>query len=330
MSQKKRFKLGLPLLLGAITFALILLALWPHETPTTQIVVAARDLGAGAILTSGDLTTITVEANLAPADAIGDPTLLIGQSLAVVRFSGEPVTSRHLGPAVAVQPYERAVALKVKPDQGLAGILRPGMQVGVVATLPDDNGNVYAKTMIEDLRVLYVSPEFMARPDVPITAEMTIQPGQGTSSPAPTRSGSAKPIAREGIVIVAASIDPYPIYTVPITETTPITYTLVGGGDQMSKVGDQGEGSELMPAAGADQPNNENIVAVWQAPVGVPDMLNAETSWVAPIELLAALNAQGNAFTLVLMPEAAEPYVSSGISLSDFAPTPPDSLEVQQ
>jgi hypothetical protein len=325
MSHKKRFKLGLPLLLGSITFALILLALWPHETPTTEMVVAARDLGAGATLTSGDLTTITVEADLAPSDAVGDPSSLLGQSLAVVRFSGEPVTPRHLGPAVAVQPYERAVALKVKPDQGLAGTLRPGMQVGVVATLPDDNGNVYAKTMIEDLRVVYVSPEFMARPDVPITAEMTIQPGQGTSSPAPTRSGSANPIAREGIVIVAASIDPYPIYTVPITETTPITYTLVGGGDQMSKVGDQGEGSELMPATGADQ-----SMAVWQAPVGVPDMLNAETAWVAPIELLAALNAQGNAFTLVLMPEAAEPYVSSGISLSDFAPTPPDSLEVQQ
>ena len=329
MSHKKRFKLGLPLLLGAITFALILLALWPHETPTTQLVVAARDLGAGAILTSGDLATITVEADLAPSDAVGDPSSLLGQSLAVVRFSGEPVTPRHLGPAVAVQPYERAVSLKVKPDQGLAGILRPGMQVGVVATLPDDNGNVYAKTMIEDLRVVYVSPEFMARPDAPITAEMTIQPGQGSSSPAPPRSGSANPIAREGIVIVAASIDPYPIYTVPITETAPITYTLISDGGQLSPAADQdlpqGESSEPMPAI-----SEEQSMAVWQAPVGVPDILNAETAWVAPIELLAALNAQGNAFTLVLMPEAAEPYVSAGISLSDFAPTPPDGLEVQQ
>jgi len=325
MTQKKRSRLGLPLLLGAATFALILLALWPHETPTTQMVVAARDLGAGATLTSGDLTTITVEADLAPSDAIGDPVPLVGQSLAVVRFSGEPVTPRHLGPAVGVQPYERAVSLKVKPDQGLAGILRPGMYVGVVATLPDDEGNVYAKAMLEDLRVVYVSPEFQARPDVPITAEMTIQPGQGTSPSGPSYSGSVNPIAREGIVIVAASIDPYPVYSVPITETTPITYTLVSGDSQMSEAGGQDEDSEPIPATYDEQP-----IAIWEAPVGVPDMLSAETTWVAPIELLAALNAQGNAFTLVLMPEAAEPYVSSGISLTDFTPAPSDYREVQQ
>lgn len=325
MTQKKRSRLGLPLLLGAATFALILLALWPHETPTTQMVVAARDLGAGATLTSGDLTTITVEADLAPSDAIGDPVPLVGQSLAVVRFSGEPVTPRHLGPTVGVQPYERAVSLKVKPDQGLAGILRPGMYVGVVATLPDDEGNVYAKAMLEDLRVVYVSPEFQARPDVPITAEMTIQPGQGTSPSGPSYSGSVNPIAREGIVIVAASIDPYPVYSVPITETTPITYTLVSGDIQMSEAGGQDEDSEPIPATYDEQP-----IAIWEAPVGVPDMLSAETTWVAPIELLAALNAQGNAFTLVLMPEAAEPYVSSGISLTDFTPAPSDFREVQQ
>ena len=155
---------------------------------------------------------------------------------------------------------------------------------------------------------------------------MTIQAGQGTTRQAPTRSGNASPVAREGIVIVAASIDPYPIYTVPITETTPITYTLIGNGSEIEEGDDQVEVAEnVMSATDEEQP-----MAIWEAPVGVPDMLNAGTSWVTPIELLAALNAQGNAFTLVLMPEGAEPYVSSGISLTDFAPGPRSFKEVQQ
>ena len=246
MTQKKRSKLGLPLLLGAITFALILLALWPKETPTVQVVVAARDLGAGALLTAADLTTITIQADQAPVDAVSDPSPLVGQSLAVVRFQGEAVTARHLGPAVIVQPYERAVSLLVKQDQGLAGILRPGMHVGVVATLPDDDGNLFAKTMLEDLRVLYVSPDFQARPDAPITAEMTVNPGQQTTNPAPVRASAGSTLAREGIVIVAAAIDPQPIHYVPITETLPMTYTLVGGGRVRSD--DQPGGTEPAPA----------------------------------------------------------------------------------
>ncbi len=100
MTQKKRSKLGLPLLLGAITFALILLALWPKETPTAQVVVAARDLGAGALLTPADLTTITIEAARLPWMPVSDPSPLVGQSLAVVRFSGEPVT-----PVTSVPPW---------------------------------------------------------------------------------------------------------------------------------------------------------------------------------------------------------------------------------
>ncbi len=322
MPHKKRSKLGLPLLLGAITFGLILLALWPDEPTTVQVVVAARDLGAGALLTPADLSTITMEADVAPADASSDPTPLVGGTLAVVRFQGEPISLRHLGPAVAVQPYERAVSLQVKQDQGLAGILRPGMHVGVVATLPDFDGNIFAKTMLEDLRVVYVSPDFQARPEMPITAKMTVENGSATMTGGEISRTASQ--AREGIVIVAAPIDPQPITYVPITETMPITYTLVDGESQKPAVGDLEGGVEATSVTYADQP-----MAIWEAPVGVPDMLSAETAWVTPVELLAALNAEGQAFTLVLMPEQAEPYVSAGLNLSTLIPPHPTFEEVQ-
>ena len=53
----------------------------------------------------------------------------------MVRFTGEPITPRHLGAAVTLEPNERGIAIKVAADTGLAGILRPGMKVGVIATL---------------------------------------------------------------------------------------------------------------------------------------------------------------------------------------------------
>ncbi len=170
--QRKRW--GLPVALGLITAVLLVAALWPKETPQRTVVVAARDLGAGTTLAAADLTTTQIEAARAPADAVADPARLVGQTLAVVRFAGEPVTPRHLGPAVSLAPDERGIAVKVQADTGLAGLLRPGMQVGLVATLADANRDVYAKSVLEGLRVVYVSPDFQARPYTPATASGTV------------------------------------------------------------------------------------------------------------------------------------------------------------
>jgi len=87
----RKKSLVLPLLLGLLTFALILLALWPEPEHTVDIVVAARDLGAGAVLTDADLAVVTLPADQAPPDAVSDPAPLVGQTLAVARFQGEAV-----------------------------------------------------------------------------------------------------------------------------------------------------------------------------------------------------------------------------------------------
>lgn len=162
----------LPLLLAMLTFGLLALVLWPEEEATTALVVAARDLGAGAVLAPADLNVITVPVEQAPGDGVTDPSLLLGQSLGVVRFAGEPLTPRHLGPAVILAPDERGIAVRVQADTGLAGLLRPGMAVGLIATLPVPNPTqsggmgrevIYAKSTLANLQVLYVPPSFQAR-----------------------------------------------------------------------------------------------------------------------------------------------------------------------
>lgn len=296
--QRKRWTL--PLVLGLLTALLLAAVLWPKETPRRTVVVATRDLGAGTALAASDLATAVVDAAQAPADAVADPARLIGQTLAVVRFQGEPVTPRHLGPAVTLAPDERGIAVSVKADTGLAGLLRPGMHVGVVATLAEnaDTGRaVYAKTMLEGLRVLYVSPDFQARPYTPATAAATVSKNAGKgalgldAAPATSSAGSSGTV-REGVLVLAAATQAQPVRYETVTDTLKLdaTQPLTGTLPAPAK------------AAGPGKP------ATQPPPV----------RWVAPVELLAALNAAGNSFTLVLLPETPQAYVTAGLSLGDL------------
>jgi hypothetical protein len=301
--QRKRW--GLPIALGLITAILLVAALWPKETPQRTLVVAARDLGAGTTLVAADLTTAQVDAARAPADAISEPGRLVGQTLAVVRFAGEPVTPRHIGPAVTLAPDERGIAVKVQADTGLAGLLRPGMKVGVVATLAATAAagrEVYAKTTLEGLRVLYVSPDFQARPYTPATASATVTKSSSggalgmDSAPATSSPGSSGTV-REGALVLAASTQAQPIRYQAITETVrlPVTPTLTG-----------------------------TVPLTATAPLTGTPALKKEKEppvrWVVPVELLAALNAQGDSFTLVLLPEAPQAYTTVGLAVADLRP----------
>ena len=287
----------IPIVLAIATFALLALTLWPQEEPTAVVVVAARDLGAGSILTPADLKTVVLPLEQAPSDALADPTPLVGESLAVVRYSGEPVTPKHLGPAVVLAPDERGIAVRVEADTGLAGLLRPGMEVGVIATLESpvsssDFGTVsgrglpYAKSVLEGLRVLYVPPDFQARPAQPVVYSSE------TNQPVP----SSVPPVREGVIVLAAKTRPEPIQ---YEEAEAILIRELSEDDKVT--GGGGEG--VTESRGVATGTVENV------------------RWAVPVELLAALNAADAAFTLVLVPEGAQAYTSPGVELSELRVT---------
>lgn len=305
--QRKRW--GLPIALGLITAVLLVAALWPKETPQRTLVVAARDLGAGTTLVAADLTTAQVDAARAPADAIADPGRLVGQTLAVVRFASEPVTPRHIGPAVTLAPDERGIAVKVQADTGLAGLLRPGMKVGMVATLADGDRDIYAKSLLEGLRVVYVSPDFQARPYTPATASASVSKSGSTgalgmdSAPATSSTGSSGTV-REGVLVLAASTQAQPVRYETITDTL----KLAAGG----------------PITGTLPLTTTTATAARPTPTVKPK--EPPVRWVIPIELIAALNAaQNSSFTLVLLPEAPQVYTTAGLTLTDVREQIPTS-----
>lgn len=293
-----------PLLVGVIAFVLLVGALWPTEPPQVTVVVAGRDLGAGTVLRASDLALVKMAQTQAPPDAVSDPSGLVGKTLAVVRFAGEPVTERHLGPAVDLRPDERGVAVRVEADTGLAGLLRPGMRVGLVATVPVDQGfggtAVYAKAMLEDLRVLYVPPEFQARPYLPPqttmtgTAGATAASGSGLTGTFSSSSSltAARTSVREGVIMLAASTKPQEIVYEVITDTPETALT-------------------------ASQGVTETVIAG-----ELPEREPPPTRWVVPVELLAALNRADASFTLVMMPEEPEPYRTAGLLVSDLVVAP--------
>ena len=320
----KRGGWGLPLVFGLLAALFLVIVLWPREEPKTTVVVAARDLGAGTSLQASDLNVIEVPRSQAPQGAVGDPGTLMGKTLAVVRFKGDPITAKHLGPAVQLRPDERGIAVKVSVDRGLAGLLRPGMEVGVVATLQEGLGtDVYAKTVLEGVRVLYVPPEFQARP---------YEPAKATAD---TKTGSRSVVGatsnvREGVIVLAASTRPTPVryYSEEALQLLDEgKLALTADGTLTVTVGLTATTTITDTTALADLEKERQELETKL------DELQPETRYVIPVEVLAALNARGNALTLTLLPEEAAGFASAGVrafALGDVQDTlPPVSVGVE-
>lgn len=268
---------------GLLSALFLALALWPRAETLMPMVVAARDLGAGTVLQASDLEVQMVPAPLPFADALPEPAPLLDQTLAVVRFAGEAVSMQHLGPAVPLATDERGIAVRVRTDSGLAGLLQPGQRVGLVAVVSDWQGQNelgFAKALIENVRVLWISPRFRLRPE-------SFLPAADGQDPPPA-------LAREGIIVLAVSTHPAPI----LYETQSTLHV------RAIRRALDAEG-EVVDAEGEAWPVDETL-------------LQEETPrvvWGVPLEMIAALNHLDSSFTLVMQPPGAEAYTTPGFSL---------------
>ncbi len=106
--------------------------------PTVAVLVAARDLPAGAVLEPEDLVRVDFRPGTPPVGAVDDPARLAGRQLAAPVAVGESITPVRLVGAdlAASQPGRRAVPLRL-PDPGMVGLLTVGDLIDLVATDPD-------------------------------------------------------------------------------------------------------------------------------------------------------------------------------------------------
>ena len=131
---------GLALLAFILTYALLAGVVDPKP-----VVVAGVDLAAGTRLTADVLEVRSLPANAIPEGAYTTLAEAEGKVLTTARVAGDPITAYVAGESAATgipaQLAANTVAISIKVDQatGLAGVLRPGQYVTVIAIVDPAN-----------------------------------------------------------------------------------------------------------------------------------------------------------------------------------------------
>jgi pilus assembly protein CpaB len=111
--------------------------------PTKQIVVAAHDLDARTVLAAGDVMLASYYTADVPTGAYTKTSEVAGKVVEVSVKSGQPLLSNQLGTAASVLPLARGeVAATVPTGElvGVAGFIKPGDYIDVIAVVPSRSG----------------------------------------------------------------------------------------------------------------------------------------------------------------------------------------------
>jgi pilus assembly protein CpaB len=136
------------------------------EAPSTPVVVAARRLPVGTMLTRADVRTAAwpashpIEGGYATVDDVLERGLLADM------VENEPVTPEKLAPAEAgaglppiIPAGMRAMSVAVNEVVGVAGFVTPGNHVDVVATMSRDENSV-SRVVVSNIKVLASGTRF--------------------------------------------------------------------------------------------------------------------------------------------------------------------------
>ena len=129
--------------------------------PLTPVLVAARDLPAGARLSQGSVAERRVPARFVPPDALTSPATVAGARTAAGLAAGSYLTAGSLrgpgadrgGPGEALEDGERALEVAVSGGSALARA-QPGGRVDVVVTTEAREGAGRAFVALEDVELL--------------------------------------------------------------------------------------------------------------------------------------------------------------------------------
>lgn len=110
-----------------------------RRAPTASVVVAARDLPAGRVLTRRDLAVERWPTAIRPPGSAGNEAGRVGERLAGPVRSGEAVTAtRTVGPSLIDGLPTGVAAIPVAVAGRAVDLVRPGEHVELLATASDD------------------------------------------------------------------------------------------------------------------------------------------------------------------------------------------------
>jgi Flp pilus assembly protein CpaB len=210
----RRRLLSAGLLAGAMAVALQVLA--PPPPATVPVLVAARDLAAGAALTRADLRVAHRPPSSLPAGALTAPDEATGRPVSSAVRRGEVLTDVRLVGADALRGLgARLVAAPVRvAEPGTAALVRPGDTVDVLAAAAgstgatgdagdagDATGVGYARLVASAVRVLSVPDPAGGRLAGPVDAGVLLV--VATTSSTAARLAAAAVTDRLSVVLRA-------------------------------------------------------------------------------------------------------------------------------
>jgi pilus assembly protein CpaB len=140
----RRYRRLIGAALVTLALALVVSKLAPKPAATTAIVVAARDLPAGEVLTAADLRIVDMPPATLPSGVATDVGAVVGSQLAGPLRRHEPLTDVRLNDGLLRQPAPGLVSAPVRlADSQAALLLRPGQRIDVLAAstaVPGDVG----------------------------------------------------------------------------------------------------------------------------------------------------------------------------------------------
>jgi pilus assembly protein CpaB len=167
--------LGLALLLGVVAAGVA--QRWmtshalkaPEAVETGKVIVARVDLSVASSLSERQLQAVEWPKEHVPGGAFFDANALDGRVLRRPIAAGEPVLESALfeagaegGLAAVIEPNRRAVSVKVDSVIGVAGFVKPGARVDILATvrrIDQQKPIPYSKVILQDVRVLAVDQQ---------------------------------------------------------------------------------------------------------------------------------------------------------------------------
>ena len=147
-----------PVVAALLTFAVVLAlsAIVGRHSPTTSVVVMARDVAAGTSLTSDDVTLAELADELVPSTAVKNVDDVIG------RVTTGPLAQHEVLTSTKVVSVNSAGSMAVPirlADPRVAALLRPGDVVDVVASLSGDGQVRPAQLLAAGVRVVTVQSD---------------------------------------------------------------------------------------------------------------------------------------------------------------------------
>lgn len=149
------------------------MSLMAAEPSGTQVIVAARDLPTGHMVTREDIEVIDWPSNKVPEGFYRQPGEVVGRGVITTVRRNEALLSSKLadkaaggGLPIAIPVGKRAVSVEVDEVVGVAGFVLPGTRVDVLVTvMPNTQRNeITTKIILQNIPVLTADQSYQENP----------------------------------------------------------------------------------------------------------------------------------------------------------------------